>query len=95
MVERRIKQARFPAVKSLDSFDFLALSALHERLVKGTYCMPNCAKLISTVVTSRTEGQIPDDRRPIWDDLIKRECVAMIPGEWSWTSGAVRRSLLA
>ena len=25
MVERRIKEARFPAVKSLDSFDFLAL----------------------------------------------------------------------
>jgi DNA replication protein DnaC len=26
--ERRIKQARFPVVKSLDSFDFLAISIL-------------------------------------------------------------------
>ena len=33
MVERRIKQARFPAVKSLDSFDFLALPSLKKTLV--------------------------------------------------------------
>lgn len=32
-VERRIKQARFPAVKSLDSFDFLAIPALNKALV--------------------------------------------------------------
>ena len=30
MVERRIKQARFPSVKSLDSFDFLALPSLNK-----------------------------------------------------------------
>jgi hypothetical protein len=29
MVERRIKQARFPAVKSLDSFDFIAIPSLN------------------------------------------------------------------
>jgi DNA replication protein DnaC len=33
MVERRIKQARFSAVKSLDSFDFLALPSLNKPLV--------------------------------------------------------------
>ena len=33
MVERRIKQARFPAVKSLDRFDFLALPSLNKSLV--------------------------------------------------------------
>ena len=33
MVERRIKQARFPAVKSLDSFDFLAIPSLNKPLV--------------------------------------------------------------
>ncbi len=41
MVERRIKQARFPAVKSLDSFDFLALPSLNKPLVlelaRGAY----------------------------------------------------------
>ena len=33
MVERRIRQARFPAVKSLDSFDFAAIPALNKMLV--------------------------------------------------------------
>jgi len=32
-IERRIKAARFPAVKSLDSFDFLALPSLNKALV--------------------------------------------------------------
>ncbi len=33
MIERRIKDAKFPAVKSLDSFDFLALPSLNKALV--------------------------------------------------------------
>ena len=33
MVERRIRQARFPAVKSLDSFDFKASHRLNKMLV--------------------------------------------------------------
>ena len=33
MVERRIKAARFPATKSLDTFDFLALPSLNKALV--------------------------------------------------------------
>ena len=33
MVERRIKEAKFPAIKSLDSFDFLALPSLNKTLV--------------------------------------------------------------
>jgi DNA replication protein DnaC len=33
MVERRIKEARFPAVKSLDSFDFTVLPSLNKTLV--------------------------------------------------------------
>lgn len=33
MVERRIKHARFPTVKSLDTFDFLALPSLNKPLV--------------------------------------------------------------
>jgi len=32
-VERRIKEARFPAVKSLDSFDFIAIPSLNKALV--------------------------------------------------------------
>jgi DNA replication protein DnaC len=33
MVERRIKEARFPTVKSLDSFDFTAIPSLNKSLV--------------------------------------------------------------
>lgn len=33
MVERRIKEARFPAVKSLDSFDFATIPSLNKTLV--------------------------------------------------------------
>ncbi|MFL5330815.1 MAG: IS21-like element helper ATPase IstB [Gemmataceae bacterium] len=33
MIERRIKEAKFPAVKSLDSFDFLAMPSLNKALV--------------------------------------------------------------
>jgi DNA replication protein DnaC len=33
LVERRIKEARFPAVKSLDSFDFAAIPSLNKTLV--------------------------------------------------------------
>jgi DNA replication protein DnaC len=33
MVERRIKEAKFPAVKSLDSFDFTAIPTLNKTLV--------------------------------------------------------------
>lgn len=33
MVERRIRQARFPAAKSLDTFDFSAIPSLNKLLV--------------------------------------------------------------
>src|SRR5882724_12196293 len=33
IIERRIKAAKFPAVKSLDSFDFAALPSLNKALV--------------------------------------------------------------
>jgi len=33
MIERRIKQARFPTIKSLDSFDFKALPSLNKKMV--------------------------------------------------------------
>ena len=33
MVDRRIKEARFPATKSLDTFDFLAIPSLNKALV--------------------------------------------------------------
>ena len=47
MVERRIKEARFPAVKSLDSFDFAAIPSLNKTLVlelaRSEYVIPTAA----------------------------------------------------
>ena len=34
MVERRIREAKFPTIKSLDSFDFLALPSVNKALVR-------------------------------------------------------------
>jgi hypothetical protein len=43
MVERRIRAAKFPAVKSLDSFDFAAIPSLNKMLVlelaRGEYVL--------------------------------------------------------
>lgn len=43
MVERRIRAAKFPAVKSLDSFDFMAIPSLNKMLVlelaRGEYVL--------------------------------------------------------
>jgi hypothetical protein len=38
-IERRIKQAKFPAVKSLDSFDFAAVLSLNKNLMRYG-CLP-------------------------------------------------------
>ena len=35
MVERRIRMAKFPAVKSLDSFDFKAMPSLNKMMVRA------------------------------------------------------------
>ena len=37
MVERKIKQAKFPAVKSLDSFDFKAIPSLNKILTRAHF----------------------------------------------------------
>jgi DNA replication protein DnaC len=43
MIERRVRQAKFPAVKSLDSFDFKAIPSLNKMLVlelaRGEYIL--------------------------------------------------------
>ena len=45
MVERRVKQARFPTTKSLDSFDFKALPALNFELASYRAYRINFKKL--------------------------------------------------
>ena len=42
MVDRRIKTARFPAVKSLDTFDFLAIPSVNKQLVNQLAAVRVC-----------------------------------------------------
>ena len=74
------------------TFDWTIFSALHKYVDQAP---PGSVTLASTVTTSKTYAQIPEDRMPIWNDLITRGCLAVLPGEWNWFSGAVRRALLA
>ena len=56
--ERRIKQARFQVVKSLDSFDFLALPSLNKALVLE---LPGLAVEPIGVNNQRISVLIPSD----------------------------------
>ena len=49
MVERRIRAARFPAVKSLDTFDFLAIPSVNKALVME---LARCEYALNAVRTS-------------------------------------------
>ena len=60
MVERRIRQARFPAVKSLDSFDFKAIASLNKMLVLE---LARCEYVERREISSRSATQAP--ARPI------------------------------
>ena len=55
MVERRIKEARFPTVKSLDSFDFTAIPALNKTLVLEL--APSTSRAARTSSRSATAAQ--------------------------------------
>ena len=71
-IERRIREARFPAVKSLDSFDFAALPALNKLLIVDELgyvpLSPSGAELLFEVFGRRYErgsilvtGNLPSD----------------------------------
>ena len=52
MVERRIKAARFPVVKSLDSFDFKVIPSLNKALVI------TAAALVHELIEARDDKQL-------------------------------------
>ena len=59
MVERRIRPARFPAVKSLDSFDFKAIASLNKMLVWSCPAKVPDTYLIYTATVSNARGLFP------------------------------------
>ena len=62
MVERRIRAARFPTVKSLDTFDFLAIPSVNKQLVTR---LARCASKSSGVRTS-SPWATAAPARPTW-----------------------------
>ena len=54
LVERRIRQARFPAAKSLDSFDFTAIPSLNKMLVLELARLANTSCVATTSSRSAT-----------------------------------------
>ncbi len=60
VVERRIKQARFPAVKSLDTFDFTAIPSLNKMLVLELHAASS-----SCVARTSSRLAIPAPARPM------------------------------
>ena len=63
MVDRRIKAARFPATKSLDTFDFLAMPSVNKHLVMQ---LARCEYVDrrENVIAVGNSGDRQDPRRP-------------------------------
>ena len=71
VVERRIRQARFPAVKSLDTFEFTAIPSLNKMLalelarLANTSCVATTSSRSATAVRARlTSASVSDWRLP-------------------------------
>jgi hypothetical protein len=77
-------------------FDWTVAEAVHRMLKEGRVesCGPN-GRLVVTIATSKTDGQIPATRRSIYDELRKRDAISMEVLEPGWSAGAIRRPRLA
>jgi hypothetical protein len=77
-------------------FDWTVAEAVHNALKAGKAAPagPN-GRLVATLATSKTDGQIPDRRRPIYNELREREAVRLEFMEPGWSAGANRRRRLA
>lgn len=77
-------------------FDWTALSTLHDLLDDDRVeAQGPEGRLISTVATHKTEGQVPESRRGIWRGLREADAVRLEYTRPGWTFGAVRREMQA
>ena len=93
MVERRIRQAKFPTVKSLDSFDFKAIASLNKALVlelarceyierrENVIALGNSG---TARVTLRSASALPPARRA---------CRSALPPPPPWSTSSWRRAM--
>lgn len=73
-------------------FDWTAIAAAAGVLNSGAAIASGAqGKFIASVLTHKSDTQIPDNRRPVWQDLLAADAVRLEYLEGGWTSGAVRR----
>ena len=94
-----VQVGREPRMKDYDLpiiFDWTVISTIYDCLNTGE-AKPSTWKgpILATIITSRTDIQIPQDRREIWDQLLALNAVQLDCLEPGWSSGAVRRTRMA
>jgi hypothetical protein len=77
-------------------FDWTVAETVHQLLQEGRVdpSGPN-GRLIATLATSKTDANVPESRRGIYEDLRSREAVSTEFLEPGWTAGAIQRQRLA
>ncbi len=76
-------------------FDWTVLATLNEALASGLAQPAPQGRLVATVGTSKTDRQIPEGRRAVWEELNNAGGVEIHFVEQGWASGAYRRNQLA
>ena len=78
------------------TFDWTAAEAVFETLKAGaTVASSPSGRLVYTLATSKTDGQIPSARRAIYDGLRAADAVSLEFMDPGWSAGAHRRQRLA
>lgn len=74
-------------------FDWTVLAAVYTRIEDGSVqpAGPH-GRLIATLATSKTEQQVPELRRPLWQALRNADAVQLNFVDPGWASGAIRRA---
>jgi hypothetical protein len=73
-------------------FDWTVAESIHSALTQGrTQSSGPSGKLIATIATEKTFGQIPEHRRELYDALRSAGTINMEFLEPGWGSGAIRR----
>jgi hypothetical protein len=72
-------------------FDWTVLERVGAYLLRGGPVRTTHGPLVATVASSKTESQIPDDRRDLWEQLKGAGAVLLEFLDAGWSSGAVRR----
>lgn len=83
-----------PAAPAL-LFDWTAIAAAAASRAAQFQAAPLSGRLLATVATSKTDGQIPLERRPLWDALLAADDVEVAYAPEGWYSAAYRRRVLA